>query len=67
MNSITKSEINVPRCWEMSKTKSKEELLAEEEYERALKKRAAVRATFKANAPDPIGTWRRFVKRHRSF
>lgn len=67
MNSITKSEINVPRCWEMSTGKSKEDLLAEQEYERALKKRAVVRGLFKKNASNAAGNWKHFVKSNRSF
>ena len=67
MNSITKTEINVPRCWEMSKGKSREDLLAEQEYERALKKRAVVRGLFKKNASNAAGNWKHFVKSNRSF
>ena len=51
----------------MSKSKSKEDLLAEEEYQRALKKRAVVRGLFKKNASNAAGNWKHFVKSNRSF
>lgn len=51
----------------MSKSKSKEYFLAEEEYQRALKKRAMVTGLFKKGAKNAVGNWKHFVKSNRSF